>query len=79
MDDGTWQELDFYYGSTLTDGARYSNHARVPDGGCHATCKLRFYQVKGTHSSVKRYDLWHIDQVYVGTRSPAPPAGAGPL
>ena len=73
MNDGSWREIDYYYGSTLTDGERHTYHARVPDGGYHSAFKLRFHQVKGTHSSIKHYDLWHIDEVFVGTRSPAGP------
>ncbi len=73
--DGTWQQLDYYLGSTLTDGQRHSYHARVPDDGYHSAFKVRFYQIDGSISGFKHYDLWHVDEFYVGTRTPAPPAG----
>lgn len=73
--DGTWDQLDYYFGSTTTDGLRHSYHARVPDDGYHSAFKVRFYQIDGSISGVKHYDLWHVDEFYVGTRTPAPPAG----
>lgn len=68
MSDGQWHEIDYYYGTTSTPGKERWYRASVPDEGFHNEFKLRFHQIDGSLSSSKRYDMWHIDEVYVGTR-----------
>ncbi|MDF1761920.1 MAG: hypothetical protein P1U57_00790 [Oleibacter sp.] len=72
LNDGQWHEIDYYLGTTTTPGKERWYRASVPDEGLHSEFKIRFYQIDGSLSSSKRYDLWHIDEVLVATRD-APP------
>ncbi|MEC8443639.1 MAG: DUF6701 domain-containing protein [Pseudomonadota bacterium] len=66
--DGVWQTIAFHDPSASNSGESYWYRARVPDNAIHDQFKLRFYQADGSISSLKRYDFYHIDEVYVGTR-----------
>lgn len=68
LPDGTWRTIDFHDPSASNSGEIYRYEARVPDDALHSNFRLRFYQADGTTSLFRRYDFYHIDNVYVGTR-----------
>ncbi len=68
LPDGTWRTIDFHDPAASNSGEAYRYEARVPDDALHSDFRLRFYQADGTTSIFKRYDFYHIDNVYVGTR-----------
>lgn len=65
---GTWRTIDFHDPSASNSGEIYRYEARVPDDAMHSDFRLRFYQADGTTLLFRRYDFYHIDNVYVGTR-----------
>ena len=71
---GTWRQVAFYEAELSLSGQAFWYKARVPDDAMHSAFKIRFYQEDGSVSSFRRYDMYHIDEVYVGTRDSLMPA-----
>tara|TARA_R110001583_G_scaffold76956_2_gene210083 strand:+ start:6507 stop:9551 length:3045 start_codon:yes stop_codon:yes gene_type:complete len=69
LNNGTWQRIGTYLGSGSAGGDTYEYYARLPTTAYHANFKLRFHQIDGSINN----DFWHIDEVFVGYRSPAVP------
>ena len=72
--DGVWETIAFHDPAASNSGEAYWYKGRVPDNAIHSAFKLRFYQADGSISSLNRYDFYHIDEVYFGTRDNAAPS-----
>jgi MSHA biogenesis protein MshQ len=69
LSDGTWRPIAFYEAEGGDAGLVRNFSARIPPEGLHSAFKIRFYQVDGTLSILRRYDMYHIDEVRIGTRT----------
>ncbi len=64
---GTWHQIAFYEARLVYSGQVRAYSADLPADAFHSQFKVRFYQEDGTGSLVRRYDVYHIDDVLVTT------------